>query len=397
MRSRTLAGPVLFATIFLAGLSASAIGPYRGIVAINYLGMSNSLFATVTAISSIGTAGVSLLLGHFSDQIHDRRLGVLLCATFAGLAYALIFIVRSKFSYVAAFCAILPLGGALFSQSFSFSRAYMERARPGSAQFFMSALRTLYSLAWVVSQALVGWIAYRYSVFGVFGAAMIAQIALIAVFSLLFLIPETKVGRVAPLPIQCAPSGTLPFDRLVGIGGVSLLRASVFLHSMTLPLILTGPFRGTLADVSLVSALCAGLEIPFMLAWGYAAGRFAKEWIIIVNALLYAAYLLLVHFSHSVHDVLWLQGLNALAMAGLVSIPISYIQESIKGRVGLSTSLFDLMVVVAQIIASIIFAAIPSEDNFLTVLVAGSGISLAGALALGLSMKIQPEALNSEN
>ena len=52
--------------------------------------------------------------------------------------------------------------------------------------------------------------------------------------------------------------------------------------------------------------------------------------------------LLLLSRAGSVAEVLWLQPLNGLTTAALMSIPLAYMQEAIKGRVGLSTSLFDV-------------------------------------------------------
>ena len=48
--------------MFLIDLSSSAILPYRGIVAVADLRTSNSTFALITSIGSIGTAVISLLL-----------------------------------------------------------------------------------------------------------------------------------------------------------------------------------------------------------------------------------------------------------------------------------------------------------------------------------------------
>lgn len=389
MASRLAITSILGATVFLIGTSASAISPYRGIVAVDYLRMTASAYALVTSISSLGTAVVSLLLGHYADRMHDRRVGVLVCAVFAGSAYALIFLVPSQLNYIIAFCVILPLGGALFSQTFSCSRVYYDRTQPARAEFMMSALRTLFSLAWVVAPAWVGWVASRYSVFGVFGAAAGAQIVLIVVFSSLFLTPETKVGNDWGQSGSAVASEGVPIGRCVGIVGVSLLRVAIFLHLMTAPLVLTNNFHGSLADVSLNVAVCAGLEIPFMLAWGYAAGRFSKEPIIVLSALVYALYLGLIYFARSVQDVLWLQVLNAIGTGALVSIPISYMQESIKGRVGLSTALFDMVTVLAQMVASAVFAIFSAQGNYIPVLLAAAVISLLGAGAVGVSKAVK--------
>jgi MFS transporter, SET family, sugar efflux transporter len=71
---------ILSACLFLIGMSAAAIAPYRAIVAVDNLGMSNSLYALVVTLSSVGTVVASLVMGYFSDRIPDRRLLVIACA-----------------------------------------------------------------------------------------------------------------------------------------------------------------------------------------------------------------------------------------------------------------------------------------------------------------------------
>ncbi len=373
---------ILSATIFLIGMSASAIVPYRGIVAVDELHLSNAAYAVITSISSCGTAVVALLMGHFADKIRDRRLGVLICAAFSAAAYALIFFSPSQLSYIIAFCVILPFGGALFSQAFSYARVFYDRAQASGGEFMMSALRTLYSLAWVVAPAIVGWVAARYSVIGAFGTAAAAQLTLVLVFSALYLLPQARIGAPASHLAEGAPAEGIALGRIVGIGGIMVLRATLFLHAMAVPLFLTNSFHASLTQVSLTIALCAGMEIPFMLGWGYVALRWSKEMIITLNALLYALYLGLIYFAHSVEGVLWLQGLNAAATAGLVSIPISYMQESIKGRVALSTALFDVVTVAAQICASAVFALFSFQTDYMPVLLAAAAMSVLGGAAV---------------
>ena len=383
---------ILSACLFLVGVSAAAIAPYRAIAAIDTLGMSNSLYALIITLSSVGTAVASLVMGYFSDRVHDRRLLVITTALLGGVAYGLIYLVPTQLTYIVSFCAILPFGGALFSQTFSFSRVYYNLRNPARAEFTMSALRTLFSVSWVVVPPLAGWIASTYAVFDLFAVAALAHLGCTLMFGLLLANPEAKVSPAVKkhsgtdTGMDTVPTGWhIPGSRLIGIGGVTLVRVALALHLTTLPLALINDFGGTLRDVGIAASLAAGLEVPCMLAWGWAAGRVSKETILIVNALIYAVYLLFIFFARTVQDVLWLQGLNAVATAALLSITISYMQESVKGRVGLSTSLMDVTTVVSAFVASAVFAALSSEGNYTAVFVAASVVSLAGAGFLALS------------
>jgi predicted MFS family arabinose efflux permease len=106
---------------------------------------------------------------------------------------------------------------------------------------------------------------------------------------------------------------------------------------------------------------------------------------LVTSALIYALYLLLLFYAQSVWQVYVLQGLNAIATAALLSITISYMQEAIKGRVGLSTSLMDVVTVVSTFTAAAAFAALSSQESYTTIFVAASILSFAGAGTIALS------------
>lgn len=378
---------ILSACLFLIGTAAAAVAPYRALVAIDGLGLSNGIYAIIMTVSSIGTAVASLVLGYVSDKVTDRRVLVVVCGLIGTIAYAVIYLVPTVLSYVIAFCVILPFGGALFSQTFSYSRSYYDERNRERSEFMMSALRSLYAMAWVVAPPIVGWIASSYSIFGVFAVAGLAQGLCTVIFGLLFVDPSAKIGVSSKKAASNVPPPRIEAFRIVGISGVTLLRIAVMLHLTALPLVLSHDFSATLGEVGVNASLAALLEVPLMLAWGWAASRWPKDMILALNGLIYALYMLLVvTVARSVLDVLLLQGINAIATAALVSLNISYVQEAIKGRVGLSTSLIDVMTVIAGFVSAAAFAALASPTSYAGVMLAGAALSAGGAVILGASI-----------
>jgi hypothetical protein len=131
-----------------------------------------------------------------------------------------------------------------------------------------------------------------------------------------------------------------------------------------------------------------------MVAWGYALRRFSKHTIIICGALLYAAYLVLISRAGSVSDVMWLQLLNGPATAALLTIPISYLQDAIKGRVGLSTSLLDVVGVVSALAGAAIFGAVTAASpNYPLLFVVGAALAVGGAAILFAAHRLLPQAV----
>src|SRR5690606_18076385 len=139
------------------------------------------------------------------------------------------------------------------------------------------------------------------------------------------------------------------------------------LNTTTAPLDIVRNFGGTAAELGIYASLAALLEIPCMPAWGFAAQRFKKHWLIAAGAAVFALSLFLLDQARIVTDVYWLQGFNAVATAGLMSMPISYMQEAIRGRVGLSTSLLDVVAVASPLIAAGIFGLVTAGARYLPI------------------------------
>jgi len=80
--------------------------------------------------------------------------------------------------------------------------------------------------------------------------------------------------------------------------------------------------------------------------------------------------------------VFWLQILNGIATAALMSIPISYIQDAIKGRVGLSTSLMDAVAIGATLVGATAFGVLSAGEDYQLVLQVAAAIAAAGGLIM---------------
>jgi len=379
---------ILGLCLFLTGVASAAVAPYRGIVAIDGLGMSNGLYAIVLTLGSVGAAFGSVTLGYLSDKVSDRRWLVIGCAAMGAIAYGMIYFLPTQATYITAVCVILPFGAALFSQTFSYSRTYYNQQRPDRAEFMMSALRSLFSLSWVVTPPIVGWLAASYSVFHVFLVAAIGQFLCMIVFGVLLSGPDARVRATRPKPSVTGDPARMPRSRAVGIAGVTLLRIAILVNLTAFPLVILNDIGGSLTDLGIASSLAAALEVPLMLMWGWAATRWPRELIMIINGVLFAAFLFLVPMARSMQDVLLLQMLNALATAALVSIPISYLQDAIRGRVGLSTSLIDVITVLAGFVSAGLFGWLASPGSYDKILVAGAAISLGGAALMAASWGI---------
>jgi MFS transporter, SET family, sugar efflux transporter len=293
-------------------------------------------------------------------------------------------VTRNQLGFVIAMAMIVPFGTITFSQSFSYARSFYNARRTDRAEFMMSMLRTLFSIAWAIVPPIVGWVAATTTVFDVYGIGAAAYLVVALVFGALMLNPIAKIGVEAKIneSRDSVPRPRAEIDRTIIVGaiGVVFILAGTLLCGVTAPLFIVTTLGGSLTELGLYAGLAAALEVPFMVMWGYAQRRIGKHTMIVIAAVLYAIYLVLLSRAGSVSDVLWLQLINGPAMAALMSIPLSYMQDAIRGRVGLSTSLLDIVYLVASLTSAALFGVMTAAaKDYPLVFAAAACLSLIGA------------------
>jgi MFS family permease len=373
-------------SLFFTGVTYASTLNYGAIVGIDALGISSGTYSLLLMVASIVSAAASVLLGYVSDKVPDRRILVIACAIAGAVGFGVIFLLRSPHAFIVATCVIMPFGGALLSQSFSFARSYLNTRNPARADFMISVLRTIFAVAWAIVPPFVGWIAATTTVFNIYGIAAAAYLVCGLIFAVMLANPAAKVG-VLPKSADgtSSPGAKASIDPAVvaGIAGVVVIFTATYLNNIVAPLLITSTLKASFADLGLWAGLAAALELPFMLLWGYALKWVRKYGMIVAAALLYALYLVLLSRAGSVSDVLWLQLINGPATAALMSIPISYLQDAIRGRVGLSTSLLDVAFVISALVGAGIFGAVTATSpDYPLLLVIAAGLSGIGAAML---------------
>ncbi|MEQ1900304.1 MAG: MFS transporter [Devosia sp.] len=376
--------------LFFTGVTYASTLNYGAIVGIDTLGIPNDRYALLLMIASLVGAAASVALGYVSDKVRDRRILVLGCALMGALGFGLIFLFRSPVAFILATCLIMPFGGALFSQSFSFARSYYDSRAPARAEFMTSIFRTIFAVAWAIVPPFVGWIAATNGVFNVYAIAAAAYLVCALIYVILLGISDARIGTPPRKPGD-APQAIARMEPaiMVGIVGVALIFLATYVNNVTVPLLITVTLKGSFGELGIFSGLAAALELPFMVLWGYALRWVSKHTMIVLAALLYAIYMILLSRAGSVGEILWLQLINGPATAALMSIPISYLQDAIKGRRGLSTSLLDVVFVASSLGGAALFGAITaSAPAYPALFVVAAGASVLGAAILFVAHRV---------
>src|SRR5690606_7138447 len=93
---------------------------------------------------------------------------------------------------------VMPVAGACYSQCFGYVRVYYARHRPERADFMVTALRTVFTLAWIVVPPLAGWIAAEFDIFNVYLASAVSYAAIAGIYAVLMRDPATRIEASAP-------------------------------------------------------------------------------------------------------------------------------------------------------------------------------------------------------
>ncbi len=372
---------LISASLLSIGVGYASTAPYDAIIAIDALQIGHGDFALILTLASIVGVVASVALGWLSDRIGDRRLLMLATTLLGAVGMGLMYWLRSPMAFVIAYCVILPFGNSAFSQTFAYARVYYDQTRPRDAEFRITVLRSIYAASWVMVPPLAGWIAAVYQVFDVYLLAAAAYLVCGAISLTMLADPATRVVSALPTP-NTDGKGGIALPMLVGICGVLLINVAIKVSGTATPLAMVSHFGGNIGDVGIAAGIGALLEIPLMLAWGFLGRRFRKHTLIAAGALIYALYQVLLTQASGVTEVFWLQVPRAIAIAVLMSVPISYMQEAIRGRVGLSTSLLDVTVVASGMLSAGIFGLVAAPGRYLELFLVAAVLATCGAAVL---------------
>jgi SET family sugar efflux transporter-like MFS transporter len=120
----------------------------------------------------------------------------------------------------------------------------------------------------------------------------------------------------------------------------TLLQTPLTLAVQALPLFIETELGGDVGDAGLLLGLCAALEIPFMLGLGMLAGRLPLRALLFAGAACGIAYYTLVALAGDLPVLVAGQVLNALFIAAISGLGISYMQDMLPRHPGRATTLF---------------------------------------------------------
>ncbi|AGL17899.1 MFS transporter [Actinoplanes sp. N902-109] len=326
------------ALVYLAvGLSTAMAGPFLALFLDSAVHAGPLRVAVFLATAPVSAVIVATLVGKVSDRLPARRT-VLLVTALAGCAGTTVTAFARDYGVLlGATVTLTALSGAMMPQAFAYAREALAGAE--KVAMTMSALRTLFSIAWVAGPPLAAVLlqAGGFTLVYGFAAVMYAVAALVVLVAL----PATPAARPAGAPVRATGSDAPRLVIRLSIAVFVLTRCAGSLAVQDLALFVPHELGGDVGDAGLLLGLCAALEIPLMLGFGLLAARVPVRRLLVVGTACGLAYLLIVTLAHSIWELAAGQLLNAASIAALTGLGVTYVQDMLPRHPGRASTLFS--------------------------------------------------------
>ncbi len=371
--------------VFLTvGIATAVVGPFLGLFLSTAVGASpiQATFFLVTA--SLSGVTMSWAIGRVSDRRPMRRT-ILIVAALAGCAGSgLTAVVRDFWVLLALTVTATAIAGSLFPQSFAYARQVLQQDDPNRAAMGISALRTVFSIAWVGGPALAAFLLEAGDFQCVYGTA--ALLYLLAALLAARRLPEIEAPAAAREGEAATPR--TPWQIYPILAGFVLIQTSMVLGVQAMPLFISTELGGSVGDAGLILGICAALEIPLMLGFGKLSTRMPLRRIILFGAVCGVAYQALATSATSVSMLAITQILNAIMIAATSGLGISYFQDMMPRFPGRASTMFANTFPLGQILSAPLFG-LAQQFGFRLAYGLNLGLAVLGLLLL-LAVRPRP-------
>jgi MFS transporter, SET family, sugar efflux transporter len=325
--------------VFLSvGVSTALVGPFLSLFLTTEVETSTLQVTAFLVAAPLSGVIVATLLGRLSDRRPIRRRLLIVAGAAGTLGCLVTAVVRDYWVLLALTVTATAVATSLFSQAFAYARQLLQRDAPQRSALAMSALRTVFSLAWVAGPAAAAFILDAGGFVWVYGLAalMYACATLVAIFLLEDLDaagPRSKTSE--------KPAPALRRHLLIAALAFTMLQVPSTLGVQLLPLFITGSLGGEVSQAGWVLGLCALLEIPMMLGLGALSTRVPVRLLLFGGALCGAAYYALSATATSVWVLVAGQLLNALFISAVSGLGITFMQDLLPDHPGQATAYFS--------------------------------------------------------
>jgi len=366
--------------IFTFGFAGATTNPYRSVVGIVELGLSNGVYSALIFAAAAVNVIVSILFGNLADRLGEYRTMMLVAATFGILGYGAVYFFPTREIFVLSALLLLPVYGSLNSLLFANVRAAARGMAPGEIATVNSGTRAMISLSWVLVPGFTGvLLSSSPSMLPAYLFACISCLVCVGLIGIL-LPRQSGTDRAATHHLSyLAALGQVISPKIFSrVMAIALISSTLHVNDAIFPLVVTGAAHGTVADIGILVGIVALLEVVFIIVWSRMLRIVSQLTALAVGALIYAIYLMLLAFADQPWHVYALTLISGIGAASLISVPITYLQDLIAERPGLGSALISVNIFLSAGLSAVLFAAGTAITSYSGTAVVGAFSGLAG-------------------
>ncbi|MFY1654947.1 MFS transporter [Solwaraspora sp. WMMB762] len=336
------------------GLSTAMASPYLTLFLDDAVRASAGQIALCLVAAPVSAVVIATVAGRLSDRLPSRRWLLVAAASAGCLSSALTSVVRDFPVFLLITVTLTASAQVMVPQMF----AYAREALAGSARIAMamSTFRTLFSVAWVAGPPLASLLLTT----GGFRLTYAASAVVYAVAAGVVLLAfrhrrRPDVGEVRDTQRYGADASRRTI--WLSVAAFVLTWSASNLAIQALPLHVTRELGSGVGTAGLLLGLCAGLEIPLILGFGWLSTRLPVHRLLLVGAGCGAAYMTVVAVSDQVWPLLVGQLLNAASIAALGGLGITYMQDMLPRHQGRASTLYSNAIPTGALLAGPVLGA----------------------------------------
>ncbi|WP_433607123.1 sugar efflux transporter [Dactylosporangium sp. CA-139114] len=334
LRDRPLRGVI--ANTAIVGTGGALVNTSSSLFLANAVGATPLMIGLFFTGRGLLEIAAGLGLGALSDRLPQRRPLLILCpflSAAGGLAYA---VIREYYVLFAAGAVLFALGGAGFAQIFAYNRDFAE-SRALNPTLLNAVLRSVTTLCWIIGPP-IGFLLIGTSGFSPL-YLVAAALYLTSAVLCRWLLPDLS----KPVHHERArgnPWAGIPLSLWLLVLAVMVMLTVNNIYQIDIALFITRDLGMDAGFTGLLLGLGAALEVGVILVVGRHADRIGKWRVVLAAVLCAAVFFALLPLAHSKLALILLQVPNAFWTAIVLGIPVTMLQDEMRHRVGVASSLF---------------------------------------------------------
>ena len=379
-------------TSFFVGLSGAFIYPILSLYLIEEVHATPISMGILMTCMVLSGVVVSQFIAKKSDNGLSRKYIVLFGQ--CGFIIATIFFAMSHNYYIllSAVIFFMSLSAVCFPQIFSMGRDFADQQLAENAKVFVTMMRAILSLAWVVGPPLAFLVN---DAFGFKQAFLLAGFFAALVFIIVyFALADNQQQLADSQQIEEQRLGSGDNNSWLAVPGVLLVLLCMFfafsannMYITSISLYVNQELNFDSKWVGYLMGIAAFVEIPIMLYAGFLVRRFGSTRFIYIacfSGLIFYSGLL---FAQQLWQFMLLQLFNGVFIGINASLGMLVVQDMMKKQLGLASTLFNNSIMLSTLLSSLMVGAIAQYFSYYAVFIVAAFFCLAALLFMYLAQR----------